>query len=167
MRIVLFRHGLAVDRDEAQKKKIDDAMRPLVEKGKIKSLKVAKLLKAYEPRFDLLVSSPLLRAQQTADVVSRVLTYGRYAESFELAPETPPHAFARWLQSEASQCSSVLVVGHEPQLSSFASWCLAGTDDSFIDLKKSGVICLNLESAEAVGPKCAELKWMIHPKLLD
>lgn len=166
MRILLFRHGLAMERDEAQKKKIDDSMRPLVEKGKARTLKIAKLLKEHEPRFDLLISSPLLRAQQTADVLSRVFSYARYAESFELIPETPPQAFARWLKSEAPQATSILVVGHEPQLSCFASWCLSGADDSYIDLKKSGVICLEVESPESLGPKCAQLKWMIHPKFI-
>lgn len=166
MKLYLFRHGLAMDRQVAVDQKMDDSLRPLVEKGRDRTKKVCKSLREHLPPINLLVSSPLVRAQETADIISDNVACTRYLESSELVPEAPPQAFARWLKSEASQATAVMAVGHEPQLSSFASWVLSGDDESFIDLKKSGVICLEVESFESVGPGSALLKWVLNPKFL-
>src|SRR5690606_5997861 len=91
----------------------------------------------------------------------------RTCEASELVPEAPPQAFARWLQNSAPRATSVLAVGHEPQLSVFASWCLAGASESFIDLKKSGAICLEIESFDAIAPGRATLKWILGPKIYE
>lgn len=164
MKLILFRHGLAMEREESGKLQMDDSMRPLVNKGREKTARIAKILSEEHAKVPLLVSSPLLRAQQTADIISGQIRCERYVECMELVPEAPPQAFARWLKSEAQQASAIIAVGHEPQLSTFASWCLSGDQESYIDLKKSGVICLDIENFEAVGPKAAVLKWILHPK---
>ncbi len=166
MKLILFRHGLAMERDEAFKNKIDDSMRPLVEKGKERSKKMAKFLKEHDEDFQVLVSSPVLRAKQTAEILREIIPFGQYLESSELVPEAPPHAFAKWVQAKILRATSVVAVGHDPQLSVLASWLLAGENESFIDLKKSGVICLEVESFDQLSPKCATLKWALAPKLI-
>lgn len=166
MKLILFRHGLAMERDEAFKNKIDDSMRPLVEKGKERSKKMAKFLKEECEDFQVLVTSPLLRAKQTADIIREIIPFSQYLESTELVPEAPPHAFAKWVQAKIMRATSVVAVGHDPQLSVLASWLLAGENESFIDLKKSGVICLEVESFDQLAPRGAELKWILTPKMV-
>jgi phosphohistidine phosphatase len=166
MRIILFRHGLAIERDAFILQKKDDALRPLVEKGKERTRKMAKVLKEQLPEVHLLVTSPFVRAQQTAEILREILKPKRIAESLDLVPTAPPQAFAQWLKLHAKDALTVVVVGHEPQLTVFASWLLGGQMDSFIDLKKSGVICLELENFETVGPRTAEMRWALPPKFV-
>ena len=165
MKLILFRHGLAMDREVSAAKKLDDTLRPLTKKGVEKTLKMAHHLnELLLGDVQVLVSSPLIRAQQTAEVIAGVIQCERYLESTELVPSAPPQAFANWLKSHAPNATSVIAVGHEPQLSVFASWILSGLTDSFFDLKKSGVIILDLESFDQVGPRAAQLQLTLSPK---
>jgi phosphohistidine phosphatase len=164
MKLILFRHGLAVDREIFIEKKMADGLRPLTEKGKDKTRKTAKSLLAQIGETQALVSSPLVRAQQTAEIIGEILPYDRYFECSELVPEAPPQAFANWLKSHVPNATSVVAVGHEPQMSVFASWLLSGLTTSFLDLKKSGMIALEVESFEHLGPRSAELRWLLNPK---
>lgn len=166
MKLVIFRHGLAMERDEAFQRKIEDGQRPLVEKGKEKTRKVARFLKAQNEEYDIMLYSPLLRAKQTAEILKEVLGIRKTMEVMELVPDAPPETFAKWLQSSIPQATKVMVVGHEPQLSSFATWCLAGNRESFFDLKKSGAIGLEIESFSEISSGTAELKWLLHPKMI-
>ncbi len=167
MKLILFRHGLAVEREEYIAKKIEDTLRPLTEKGAEKTRKMTRALFKQISEVQLLVSSSLIRSQQTADVIGEIIPFERFMESAELAPEAPPRAFANWLKTHAPQATSVLVVGHEPQLGIFASWLLSGSQESFLDFKKSGVIILEVPSFENLGPSSAQLKCLIHPKWLN
>lgn len=167
MKIFLFRHGLAMDREESMALKLDDSKRPLVEKGRERSRKMARFLARELGEVSVIATSPLLRAVQTAEIVSRELKYQQLFELPELVPEAPPQAFARWLQTSIPRATSVLAIGHEPQLSVFASWLLTGRTESFIELKKSGVIRLELESFDSIGPSTAELRWVLAPKFLE
>lgn len=158
MRLLLVRHGLAVDRMIWIEKKSHESLRPLVEKGRQKSRKVGRWINDEFGGIDLLVTSPLVRAQQTAEILASQVKVTRLKESSELSPEAPPQAFVKWLEQEASQATSVVVVGHEPHLSTLAAWLLAGMNQSFIELKKSGVIWLEVESFDGLGPQKAQLK---------
>lgn len=166
MKLVLFRHGLAMDRDEAVAKKVQDAHRPLVEKGAERTRKVARYLRAQEEDFEILLYSPLLRSKQTAEILKEILAIKKTIEVVELVPDAPPEALAKWLQNSIPQVTKVLMVGHEPQLSSFATWCLSGNRDSFFDLKKSGAIGLEIESFSEISSGTADLKWLIQPKMV-
>lgn len=166
MKLIIFRHGIAVDREEFITKSKEDSLRPLTEKGRDKAKEMAKALCEWEPEVDLIVSSPYVRAMQTAEIIVQNYKRVEILESSELVPSSPPQAFAQWLAKQIRMETSIVVVGHEPHLSTFATWCLAGTTDSFIDLKKSGVICLEVESLAEVTQKSAVLKWMIQPKQL-
>lgn len=166
MKLVLFRHGLAMDRDEAMAQKIQDQQRPLVDKGAERTRKVARYLKQQEEDFELLLYSPLLRSKQTAEILKEILGIKKTTEVIELVPDAPPEALAKWLQNSVPQVTRVLLVGHEPQLSSFATWCLSGERESFIDLKKSGAIGIEIESFSEISGGTAELKWVIQPKMV-
>ncbi len=166
MKLILFRHGVALDRDLAILQKIEDANRPLTERGRERSLKMAKHLKSWEDGVDLIVTSPLVRAKQTADILFHVMKSADVSVSSELVPSAPPQAFAQWLKTHAKTAVKILVVGHEPQMSQFASWALAGSEDSFLNLKKSGILCLEFQSLAEISRESAILAWSIQPKLL-
>ena len=167
MKLILMRHGLAVSRDKFLKTKKDDALRPLVPKGREKTELMAKHLQSGLGRIDILVTSPYLRSKQTALIVKGVLRPREFHEAVELIPSAPPMAFAQWLRGHASLATSIVVVGHEPQLDLFATWCLSGQLESFMKVKKSGLIGLEVENFQEVGPGSAELKFLISPTHLE
>lgn len=166
MKLILFRHGIAIDREEFIKKKKDDDLRPLTEKGRERTMIMAKALKSWLPEIDMVTSSPLVRAHQTAEIICETYKKSQIHESVELSPASPPMAYAQWLKLYAKTAQTIIAVGHEPQMSVFASWCLSGQTQSFIELKKSGIICLELASFEEIGPRTVNLLWAIPPKLL-
>ncbi|MGZ5278606.1 MAG: SixA phosphatase family protein [Pseudobdellovibrionaceae bacterium] len=166
MKLILFRHGLAVDRDAALSEKMEDFRRPLVAKGRERTEKMAKRLEGFDLDIDLLITSPLVRAMQTAEIVFPMTKSKDIYECAELVPSAPPQAFAQWLRTHSNNLTCVMAVGHEPQLSVFASWALSGLTTSFINLKKSGMICLEFESLSDVTARSAELLWVLSPKLL-
>lgn len=141
-------------------------MRPLTLKGRKRMQKVCVYLQDFIKEFDVIVSSPLVRARQTAEIVSQIYFDTKVLEAPELVPHSPPQAFVKWLRTQARSYRRIAVVGHEPQLSSFASYMLAGKTESFIDLKKSGIIALELESFAQAEAGEAQLLYSIPPKFL-
>ncbi len=166
MKLILFRHGLAMDRDVAIAQKMQDSQRPLTEKGRLRTQKMSRHIEKWGASIDLLVVSPLLRARQTAEILKEELKIKNCHECPELVPWAPPQAFGRWLETHAKSSTCILAVGHEPQMSVFASWALSGQTSSFIALKKSGVLCLEVASLEQFQPGSAELTYLIPPKFL-
>ncbi len=165
MKLVLIRHGQAVEREEFQKFRKDDALRPLVLKGRKRSFIMAQKLKLWLGPVDLLVTSPYLRAKQTAMIFQRTLRAKKNMDVMELIPSAPPMAFAQWLKAHAGHATTVVVVGHEPQLSVFASWVLAAQMQSFVDLKKNGMIGIEIESLQEIRAGGGELKFLVNPKM--
>jgi len=166
MKLYLFRHGTAMEREIAIRKNLADGLRPLTNKGREKTAEMSKHLKTQMEGVQLLIWSPLVRAEQTAQIIGEILPYEKSLECSELVPEAPPQVFANWLTSHAGHVNSVLAVGHEPQLSVFATWLLSGSTDTFFDLKKSAVIALEVESFENLVPGSAALLYMLGPRQL-
>jgi phosphohistidine phosphatase len=167
MKLILVRHGLAAERELFERQNKDESQRPLVIKGRKRSQVMAVELKSWIQDVDLLVSSPYLRAKQTAELFRQSLVPKKYFESIELIPSAPPMAFAGWLRSNAALATKVVVVGHSPQLDLFASWCLSGRLESFIEIKKSGILGLEIESFHDFKPGHAELRFLVSPKMFD
>jgi phosphohistidine phosphatase len=169
MRLVLARHGLAMSREDFAEShsQAADSDRPLLEKGREKSKEMAKILRKWQPDFDLIVFSPFLRTQQTAEIFAAVLKISNLFECKALEPDQPPTAFAEWLSVHADESTAVLAVGHEPQLSSFATWSLVGKCDPFIELKKSGLILLQVNSFSGLQAGSAMLEAVVHPRLME
>jgi phosphohistidine phosphatase len=112
---------------------------------------------------DLLASSPLVRARQTADILADAYGGIAIATVPALSPGQPPSALAQWLESEAAR-DVIAIVGHEPSLSTAVSWLLAGGDRVFLELKKGGACLLDLP--QRVGAACATLAWLMAPRHL-
>lgn len=166
MELIIIRHGVAADREDFAKKGLEDHLRPLTLKGRKRMQKVCVRLLDFVKDVDLIVSSPLTRARQTAEIVSQIFFETKVIEAPELVPHSPPQAFLKWLRIQGRSCRRIVVVGHEPQLSSFASYLLTGKAESFIDLKKSGVIALELESFASAEAGTAQLLYAMPSKFL-
>lgn len=159
-----MRHGLAEDREEFAKKNPEDALRPLTMKGRRRTQKVAMQLRDWIEEVDLIVSSPFTRARQTAELVSQIFIDTKVVEAAELVPSSPPLAFKRWLRAHGDDHRRLLIVGHEPQLGTLASFLMTGQSEPMLEIKKSGLLCLQVGSFKNLTPGTAKLMWLLQPR---
>jgi len=159
MEIYILRHGIAVDRGTPGYKK--DGDRPLTEDGVQKIRQVAEAMLAMELKFDLILSSPYVRAAETAKIVAGELDEEVTFTEF-LLPDGNPLELIREINDNKPQ--SVLLVGHEPDLSRLISLLISGDSEAAIELKKGGLSKLTAEKL-MFGP-CATLHWLLTPKQL-
>lgn len=167
MKLILFRHGVAVEREVFFQKNPDDSLRPLTPKGKARTKIMGQIIQNRIESVDLIVTSPFVRSVETAKILNEILKPKSFQESVELIPSGPPQTFSSWLRAKAGTASTIVAVGHEPQLSLFATWSLSGSLESFLEIKKSGALCLGVENFEEYGPRCAELRWLIQPQMFE
>jgi len=159
MEIYILRHGIAVNRGTPGYKK--DSDRPLTPEGEEKLHQIAKAMLAMELKFDLILSSPYLRSKQTAQLVAAELDEEITLTDL-LTPDGNPLELIRELNDEKPQ--SVLLVGHEPDLSGLISVLVTGESNATIELKKGGLCKLSADRV-AYG-QCATLNWLLTPKQL-
>jgi phosphohistidine phosphatase len=159
---VIIRHGPAGDSKEWEAAGRDDRLRPLTSQGKKQMRKAAAGLAELVSAFDVLATSPLVRAAQTAEIVAK--DYGCEVETLEsLTPERDPEEILPWLKRQP-ESGTVGLVGHEPHLSTLAGYLLTGRKGSFIDLKKGGV-CL-IEMADPPRGGGGTLEWLLTDREL-
>jgi phosphohistidine phosphatase len=162
MNLYLLRHGIAVER--GVKPYPSDADRPLTPKGRRKLRRAAAAMRAMELSFDVILSSPLVRSRQTAELIAKTLHCRHRLELTDLlAPGASAVGLIRRLKQLKPQ--RVLLVGHEPDLSALASWLLSGVDELAITFKKSGLCRLSTERLRA--GRCASLDWLLTPSQLE
>ena len=170
MNLYILRHGIAVERGTTGY--ASDADRPLTQKGRRKLRKVGRAMKAMDLSFDWILSSPYLRARQTAEIIVRVLRCQRRLELDDsLAPsgkvakliEQLNHPSGRRL-GKHRKFEDVLLVGHEPYLSRLVSLLISGDAHAGIVLKKGGLCRLSAEALKA--GRCAQLEWLVTPSQL-
>ena len=161
MDVYVLRHGVADERDF--QKYPDDDLRPLIPEGIDKLTRQAKGLKAVGFAVDLVISSPLVRAVQTAEVVMASLEIaGELAYSETLVPEAHPYLLLEELASKHRDVEKVMVVGHEPHMSSFVSMAVTGDPNGLIRLKK-GALC-KLRIPRLDGVRSGWLEWLMTPE---
>jgi phosphohistidine phosphatase len=165
MKVLVIRHAIAEDSLTFAKTGREDGARPLTKEGRAKMREGAAGLVRLVPRLDVLATSPLARAMETAEIVAKA--YGpagpRVAQVAALTPTKPVNALLHWLQGQPA-AATVAVVGHEPHLGVFVSWLLTGLQESFVELKK-GSACL-LEFEQDVKAGRARLLWAMKPSHL-
>ncbi|NER99698.1 MAG: phosphohistidine phosphatase SixA [Symploca sp. SIO1B1] len=164
MELYLIRHGIAADRGNYT----NDEERPLTDKGRQKTDKVAKQLYRRGLRFDLILTSPLVRAKETAAILKDVGLSKRVKEFPSLAPDGNIHAWVNWLESEwrnNTVRSSLALVGHQPDLGNWAETLLWGKSQEKLVLKKAGVIGLHIPETK-IPLSQSELFMLISPKWL-
>jgi phosphohistidine phosphatase len=176
MYLYLIRHAIAIvgeasrheNRDLTNSDTIgDDESRPLTKLGRKKMAQVADRLQKSGLKFDLIMTSPLVRARQTADI----LMESQLGSDLEISPDLAPAGnLPAWLDDWGSrspdrQLSTIALVGHAPNLSEWAELLIFDKITDRLILKKGGVIGLKFsESRIAIGT--AQLYCSIPPKFL-
>ena len=169
MDVLVVRHAISQDKDEAQALGVPDAERALTKDGQRRMKQVARGLARSITNLSAVFSSPWRRAAETADLLRARFQGLARLESDALLPDAPPEALAEYL-SGYSQSASVAVVGHEPQLSQWVSWCLVGLRDpllqprSILQLRKAGACLLRFD--DRPGPSLGQLIWLMTPGVL-
>jgi phosphohistidine phosphatase len=161
MKIHVLRHGIAAMRDDLDIE--NDSGRPLTPKGKRQLRQIAGAMTKMGLRFDLILSSPYLRAKQTAEIVAKSLKLEKRLKfSDALAPDGSLENLIRQLNESKPAPEKVLLVGHEPYLSSLISLLTTGREDLMMDFKKGG-LC-KLETGKLSHGRCATLVWLLTPR---
>jgi phosphohistidine phosphatase len=161
MDLYILRHAIAVERGTAGYEK--DFERPLTPDGEEKLRRVCKAMRNLELSFDLILSSPYVRARETAEQVSNALGLHKKLELRDSlgADDSPRELIAELARLDPAP-GSLLLVGHEPGLSTTVSLLISGVAKPSISLKKAGLCKLTTEKIK-VG-RCATLEWLLTPR---
>ena len=159
MKLLLLRHAIAEESEDFARTGKDDRLRPLTDEGRKKMKQGARGLRKILPEIDLLATSPLTRAAQTAAIVDSVYGGLSEVEIEELSPEATPADFLRWLRKQKAE--TLVAVGHEPSISLILSWLLTGSERRIFAFRKGGA-CL-LDFPDEVGAGTATLLWAMTP----
>src|SRR5437764_8538338 len=139
MNLYLVRHAIAFDHDPATWP--DDRERPLTPQGEKKFRRAARGLQSLVPSVDVVLSSPVVRAWRTAELLQKKARWPEPRRFEPLEPGRPPSDVVDGLQPHAS-AGAVALVGHEPSLHELASYLLAGDPGTIrLAMKKGGVAC--------------------------
>jgi len=157
MILYFLRHGVAGSREEW---KGDDALRPLTKKGMKNMVSQAKTIDEMDLKLDLIITSPLARAFQTADIVADELDMGeKLVQDERLGPGFGSEDLVEVLQSHP-EASNILLVGHEPDFSQTISALIGG---SRLVVKKGGLARVDVINAD---PLQGELVWLLPPRAM-
>lgn len=161
MECILFRHGIAMDREEW---KGPDSQRPLTAKGAAKTRQAAAGLVRQGITPTHVVSSPYVRARETAKLVRDAFGVREEIQVCdELLPDSPPDKLLVLLSS-LPQDACVICVGHEPHLGEAAGLILFGEPVPGLSFKKAGACSFHFDSAPKAGR--GVLKWWLTPSQL-
>jgi phosphohistidine phosphatase len=155
VRVHLLRHAHAGDAFEWDG---DDDLRPLTRKGRHQSERLGAFLEAHGVRPDVIVSSPLTRAQQTAEIVAATLGMTvkidrRLGSGFGKSD--------LWTMLAELGAREPMFVGHDPDLSSLVTYLI---DAATISMKKGALVTIDLHTKISDGD--GDLRWLIPPDLL-
>ena len=157
--LYFIRHGLAEDRGDAWP---DDTKRPLSDEGMSRMRKAARGLARLGVSPEVVLTSPLLRARQTAEIVATGLGPRPSLVNVDsLAPDGTYAAVMADLEKQ-SRKSRIALVGHEPMMGELAARLIGSRHP--IEFKKGGVCRIDLGDLPPTGP--GDLRWMVTPKML-
>jgi len=157
--LYFVRHGLAEERGDAWP---DDTKRPLTDEGMSRLRKAARALARLGVAIDVVLTSPLVRARQTAEIVAAGLDPRPSLVNVDsLAPDGNFTTLVADLEKHARK-TRIALVGHEPMLGELAARLIGSRHP--IEFKKGAVCRIDLEDLPPAGP--ADLRWMLTPKIL-
>ena len=159
MKVYVVRHAEA----EEQHSGGGDAERELTREGRAQFEQAVGGLAALGIGLDKILTSPLVRARQTAEILARILPGPKPVEIEALAPGGRFEAVFRALR-DPDTGREVALVGHEPALGAFLSLATTGIASDGTPLKKGGIACLKFPGEPR--PKGATLAWLLTPKQL-
>jgi phosphohistidine phosphatase len=160
MDLYLLRHAIAVLRGTEGYE--HDADRPLTTKGQKKMYRIAEGIRALDLSFDVILSSPILRARQTAEITAEVLGIAKKLKfSDNLATDGEAEEVIREIRENYGNLDSLMLVGHEPDMSNLISVLISGEAGLSITMKKGGLCKLTLDTIKY--GRCATLEWLLAP----
>jgi phosphohistidine phosphatase len=162
MELYIFRHGLSPTLQEAGVK--FDAERPLSAEGREKTRKCAEGMRALGIEVDLILSSPFLRAKETAVIAHdelKVESAVDYSPALAIALDVEPAV--EELIARFKTHKSIMIVGHEPHLTSLIGR-VCGDSKLRVELKKAGLV--KIEIIDASRELRGYLHWLVSPKIL-
>jgi len=165
MDLLIVRHAIAFERDA--RRWPDDGERPLTPEGTVRARKAAAGLKRVAERPRCVLSSPLVRAKQTAVILSEFAGWPKATECPALAPDSPPEEVFAALAAQKEK--SVAIVGHQPGLGRLLAACLptrtrGSVNPKAFELKKMGVALISFSGTPRAGG--GVLHWFVPPKIL-
>jgi phosphohistidine phosphatase len=157
--IYLVRHGIAGQFGDFE----NDRDRPLTPEGQGKTHRIARHLNTLNIKTELILTSPYQRAHQTAQILLKEGLSDHLETADFLEPDSNFDPLHQWLTHWPGK--SLIIVGHEPNLTNTAAHLIHGTPNNNIQLKKAGIIGLETPSkGEILGR--STLFWLTPPRLL-
>lgn len=154
MLLYVIRHAEAVDPAECA----TDEERPLTKKGHAQAKRLAAMLHQQDVRLSVVLSSPLVRAWETAEgVIAGLKPKPSLVECAVLAPGGDSSELAAWLERQPGDTA---LVGHNPDLEQHIAW-LIGSRKAQVAMAKAAVACLDCD--RPFGKGCATLRWLVTP----
>jgi phosphohistidine phosphatase len=161
--LLIVRHAIAYPRDP--KRWPDDTGRPLTAEGIRRARRAAAGLKRIGKRPNVVLTSPLIRARDTAKILSQAARWPEAVECDALAPPGSLDDVLEALRRHGGKAGCIAVVGHQPHLGRLLAHCLRGDARAeAFELKKSAVACLQFEAAPSAGR--GVLQWSLPPRIL-
>jgi len=165
MDLLIVRHAIAFERNA--RRWPDDGERPLSPEGMVRARKAAAGLKQVAERPQCVLSSPLVRAKQTAAILTEFAGWPKASECPALAPDEPPDEVFAALAAQKEKI--VAVVGHQPGLGRLLAACLpaqvrGGVKPEAFELKKMGVALVSFSGTPRAGG--GVLNWFVPPRIL-
>ncbi|EFA72957.1 Phosphohistidine Phosphatase, SixA [Raphidiopsis brookii D9] len=167
MYLYLIRHGIA----QEHQLDIKDEERSLTTEGRKKTEKIAQRLIQLKFKFDLILTSPLVRAKQTAEILMQAGLSSQLETSLHLSWEGNVHNWIQeWLErrrhdQKYDQQINLALVGHEPCLSSWAEILVWGEAKEKLILKKAGIIGIEVPNNGSIVGR-GQVFWLTPPKYL-
>jgi phosphohistidine phosphatase len=162
MKLYIVRHAIAVPRGTPG---IQDDERPLTEEGIRKMRQAAEGLQILDYVPELILSSPLIRARQTAEILLEAFGKNIKMKTLEaLAPSAGRKDLYRSIEPYEEKLKSLMLVGHQPSLGEMAGEIAWGSPDFFIELKKGGACAIELERLGE--PPKGSLAALLTPSIL-
>jgi phosphohistidine phosphatase len=158
MDLFILRHGKAGQSSGDP----DDSKRPLTPNGREEIREIARWMRRERFRFDVIASSPLARASETAGIIARALDRKERLDLWdELAPGGDPDTIC-YHAVQSSDSAVILIVGHEPALSSLVGRIISGGGTTSVIFAKGGLAKIRNFSFD--GKPSGDLQWLLTPK---
>ena len=163
MKLYIVRHAIAAPHGTPG---MPDDDRPLTEEGIHKMRRAAAGLRSLEYIPELILSSPLPRARQTAEILLEVFGQKRIRLKIlkALAPSGDRGELYQLIASYDKELTSLMLVGHQPSLGEIAGEIVWGAAERYVELRKGGACAIELEHAGI--PPSGSLISLLTPSIL-
>jgi len=162
MDLFIIRHAWAAERDDAAYP--DDSLRPLTDEGRKRFTQMVEALVPRRLTPQLIVTSPMLRCVQTAEILAAALgEKTKVVQRRELLPGGDPKYLLAWTEEHAAGLDRVAWVGHAPDVG-YLTAALIGLENGWVDLKKGAIVAIGFPESPDFGR--GELQWLVTAKIL-